>query len=162
MILQFPIGRESAMITPATNLKGTGFKQYINQLKLLLKVFLYPPVIYSGFCWGIQNALLTFYLTVEDDQYYDPPYSYGNIAVGLMNIPCLIGAIICFALFQIISRYIWLKGIKEFRKLNIDYGFIATGYYRPVGLIWQLVQIKCGAGFLLILGLFWFWVWLCW
>ena len=89
------------MITPATNLKGTGFKQYINQLKLLLKVFLYPPVIYSGFCWGIQNALLTFYLTVEDDQYYDPPYSYGNIAVGLMNIPCLIGAIIgCFCRYS--------------------------------------------------------------
>ena len=148
------------MITPTTNLKGTGFKQYINQLKLLLKVFLYPPVIYSGFCWGIQNALLTFYLTVEDDQYYDPPYSYGNIAVGLMNIPCLIGAIIgCFlqVLFQIISRYIWLKGIKEFRKLNIDYGFIATGYYRPVGShivavgtdqVWSWVPTYIGLGFI--------------
>ncbi|RCK60509.1 Protein HOL1 [Candida viswanathii] len=89
--------KRTAMITLASNLKGTGIKQYFVQLKLLLKVFLYPPVIYSGLCWGIQNALLTFYLTVEDDQYYDPPYSYGNIAVGIMNVPCLIGAVIgCF------------------------------------------------------------------
>ena len=154
------------MITPATNLKGTGFKQYINQLKLLLKVFLYPPVIYSGFCWGIQNALLTFYLTVEDDQYYDPPYSYGNIAVGLMNIPCLIGAIIgCFA--GTLSDYFTIylaKGIKEFRKQNIDYGFIATGYYRPVGSYccsWYRSSVELGS-YLYWAWVYWFWVWLCW
>lgn len=89
--------KRTAMITLASNLKGTGLKQYFTRLRLLLKVFLYPPVIYSGLCWGIQNALLTFYLTVEDDQYYDPPYNYGDIAVGIMNVPCLIGAVIgCF------------------------------------------------------------------
>lgn len=89
--------KRTAMITLASNLKGTGLKQYFTRLRLLLKVFLYPPVIYSGLCWGIQNALLTFYLTVEDDQYYDPPYNYGDIAVGIMNVPCLIGAFIgCF------------------------------------------------------------------
>ena len=60
-------------------------------------------------------------------------------------------------LFQIISRYIWLKGIKEFRKLNIDYGFIATGYYRPRGAhivavgtdqVWSWVPTYIGLGFI--------------
>lgn len=88
---------EIKMITLSSNTKGTGFKQYLNQLRHLFRIFMFPPVIYSGLVWGIQDVLLTFYLTVEDDQYYDPPYNYGNVGVALMNVPCLIGAIIgCF------------------------------------------------------------------
>lgn len=86
-----------AFITPAVNLVGTGFKQYIERLLLLFRVFLFPPCIFSGFVWGIQSALLTFYLTVEDDDWYYPPYNYGNTGVALMNVPTLIGAVIgCF------------------------------------------------------------------
>lgn len=153
--------KRTAMITPATNLKGTGFKQYINQLKLLLKVFLYPPVIYSGFCWGIQNALLTFYLTVEDDQYYDPPYSYGNIAVGLMNIPCLIGAIIGCFFAGTLSDYFTIylakrnKGIQE-AEYRLWF-LLPPAIIAPVGLIlfavgtdqvWSWVPTYIGLGFI--------------
>lgn len=81
-------------ITPATNIKGYGFKQYCKQIKMIFRVFLFPPVILSGLMWGAQDAFLTFYLTTEDDQYYDAPWNYTNAAVAIMNVPCLIGAAI--------------------------------------------------------------------
>lgn len=83
-----------ACITPATNLKGWGIKQYFERLFLMLRVFWFPPVVLSGLLWGLQDAFLTFYLTTEDDQYYDPPFNLSNTGVALMNIPTLIGAII--------------------------------------------------------------------
>lgn len=81
-------------ITKNPNLKGTGFKQYLTQLKLMTKVFLFIPVIYGGLLWGMQDSLLTFYLTVEDDQYYNAPFNYSTNRVAMMNMPCVIGAII--------------------------------------------------------------------
>jgi MFS family permease len=85
------------LITPAPNLIGTGFKQYITRLVHTLKVFGFPAVIYSGIQWGAQDAWLTFYLTVEDTTWYDPPWNYGDAGVGIMNVPCIIGAVIgCF------------------------------------------------------------------
>lgn len=128
-----------AMITPATNLVGTGFKQYCKRLLLLFKVFLFPPTIFSGLVWGMQDALLTFYLTVEDDQYYDPPYNYGNTGVALMNVPCLIGAVIGCVYAGIVSDWftIWMakrnNGIQEaeFRL----YFLIIPAVLCPVGLI---------------------------
>jgi MFS family permease len=54
-------------------------------------------VIYSGIQWGAQDAWLTFYLTLEEDTWIGPPWNYGDAAVGLMNVPCIIGAVIgCF------------------------------------------------------------------
>ena len=86
-----------ALITPAKNLKGTGFKQYFARLYHVLRVFTFPAVWYSGLQWGAQDAWLTFYLTVIEDNWYDPPWNYSDAADGNMNIPCLIGAVIgCF------------------------------------------------------------------
>ncbi|CAK4034435.1 MFS-type transporter [Lecanosticta acicola] len=83
-----------ALITPAPNMIGTGLKQYFYRLFHTLRVFLFPAVLYSGLQWGSQDAWLTFYLTVEEDNYYDPPWNYSNQAVAIMNVPTLIGAII--------------------------------------------------------------------
>lgn len=111
--------RNVQLITPATNIIGTGFLQYCKRLRMLTRVFLYPPVIFSGLVWGIQDALLTFYITVEEDDYYNPPYNYTNKAVAIMNVPTLIGAIIGCVYAGIISDYasIWMakrnNGIQE-------------------------------------------------
>lgn len=83
-----------ALITPAPNMLGTGLRQYMQRLYHTLRVFLFPAVLYSGLQWGSQDAWLTFYLTVEEDNYYDPPWNYSNQAVAIMNVPTLIGAII--------------------------------------------------------------------
>lgn len=83
-----------ALITPARNLKGTGFKQYFARLWHVLRVFTFPAVWYSGLQWGAQDAWLTFYLTVIEDTWYGPPWNYSDAADGNMNIPCLIGAVL--------------------------------------------------------------------
>jgi MFS family permease len=86
-----------ALITPAPNIRGTGFKQYMARLWCTLRIFSFPAVIYSGLQWGGQDAWLTFYLTVEEDNWYDAPWYYSDAQVGVMNVPSLIGAIIgCF------------------------------------------------------------------
>lgn len=91
---RIPISKRIALITPASNLVGYGIKQYFSTLFNMLRVFWFPPVILSGVLWGLQDAFLTFYLTTEDDQYYDPPFNYSDTGVAIMNVPCLIGAII--------------------------------------------------------------------
>lgn len=83
-----------AIVTPSPLLKGIGFKQYCASLIQMLRVFTFPAVLYAGLQWGAQDAWLTFYLTVEEDNYYDDPWDYGETAVALMNIPTLIGAVI--------------------------------------------------------------------
>lgn len=83
-----------ALITPAPNMVGTGFKQYFRRLFNTLRVFYFPAVIYSGIQWGAQDAWLSFYLTVEEDNWYDAPWYYGDTAVAIMNVPTLIGAVI--------------------------------------------------------------------
>lgn len=130
---------EVKLITPGSNIKGTGFKQYLTQLKLLFRVFMFPPVIFSGLVWGIQDVLLTFYLTVEDDQYYDPPYSYSNVGVALMNVPCLIGAIIGCFFAGIVSDWftIWMarrnNGVQE-AEYRLWF-LLLPAVIAPVGLI---------------------------
>ncbi|KAH8705331.1 major facilitator superfamily domain-containing protein [Talaromyces proteolyticus] len=86
-----------ALITPASNLVGFGFRQYSTRLVHTMRIFSFPAVIYSGIQWGVQDAWLTFYLTVEDDNWSDAPWYYGDVGVGLINLPCLIGAVLgCF------------------------------------------------------------------
>lgn len=97
-----------ALITPAHNLKGWGFKQYWQHILINLKMFCFPGIILSGMIWGMQNVLLSFYLTTEDTFFYDPPYNYSNAGVALMNIPCLIGAVIGCIYAGTISDYIVL------------------------------------------------------
>lgn len=91
---QKPYWQRIAIITPATNLRGYGFKQYFRRLLHTLKVFTFPAVWYSGIQWGAQNAWLTFYLTVEQDTWYGPPWNYTDGEVGNMNIPTLIGSVL--------------------------------------------------------------------
>ncbi|OJJ46560.1 hypothetical protein ASPZODRAFT_66868 [Penicilliopsis zonata CBS 506.65] len=83
-----------ALITPSPTMVGTGFKQYYQRLYHTLRVFAFPAVLYSGLQWGAQDAWLTFYLTVEEDNWYDAPWFYTDAAVGIMNVPTLIGAAI--------------------------------------------------------------------
>ncbi|KAJ5481551.1 hypothetical protein N7475_000363 [Penicillium sp. IBT 31633x] len=83
-----------ALITPSPTLVGTGFKQYCRRMFHTLRVFTFPAVLYSGLQWGAQDAWLTFYITVEDDNWYEAPWNYSNTAVGIMNVPTLIGAVI--------------------------------------------------------------------
>lgn len=127
------------LITKAPNIVGTGFKQYMKRLIVLFRVFTFPPLIFSGLVWGMQDALLTFYLTVEDNQYYNPPFNYGNTGVALMNVPCLIGALIGCVYAGTVSDWftIWMakrnNGIQEaeFRL----YFLIIPAVLCPVGLM---------------------------
>ncbi|KAF2481463.1 major facilitator superfamily domain-containing protein [Neohortaea acidophila] len=82
------------IITPAPSMVGTGIKQYFGRLWHLMRIFTFPAVIFAGLQWGGQDAWLTFYLTIEEDNYYDAPWNYGNNAVAILNIPTLIGAVI--------------------------------------------------------------------
>ncbi|WPG97682.1 Hypothetical protein R9X50_00046200 [Acrodontium crateriforme] len=86
-----------ALITPAPNMVGTGLRQYFQRLWQSMRVFIFPAVLFSGLQWGAQDAWLTFYLTIEENNWYDAPWNYTDQAVAIMNIPTLIGATIgCF------------------------------------------------------------------
>lgn len=134
-----PYWKRIQLITPATNLKGWGVKQYVERLILMLRVFWFPPVVLSGILWGLQDAFLTFYLTTEDDQYYDPPFNLSDTGVALMNIPCLIGAVIGCFYAGVISDYFvsWMarrrNGILEAE----DYLYFLVGVFIacPIGLM---------------------------
>ncbi|KAI7493618.1 MFS general substrate transporter [Hortaea werneckii] len=82
------------LITPAHNLVGTGFKQYLVRLWETVKIFYFPAVMFAGLQWGAQDAWLSFYLTVEEDNWYEAPWYYTDAEVAIMNIPTLIGAFI--------------------------------------------------------------------
>lgn len=82
------------IITPAPNLSGTGAKQYLHRLWHTLRVFTFPAVWYAGLQWGLQNICLTFYLTVQEDWWYNAPWNYTQTEVGNMNLPTLIGSLI--------------------------------------------------------------------
>lgn len=81
-------------ITCASNLKGTGFKQYCKRMLLTARMLVFPAILFSGLQWGAQDAWLSFYLTLEEDDWVDAPWNYGDAADGIMNVPCLIGAVL--------------------------------------------------------------------
>ena len=83
-----------AIITPASNIKGTGFNQYMQRLLHTFRLFSFPSIIFSGLQWGAQDCWLSFYLTLEEDYWVDAPWNYSDAAVSLMNVPCIIGAFI--------------------------------------------------------------------
>lgn len=89
-----PYWQRIKIITLAPNIKGTGFKQYTSRLWHNLRIFGFPAVIYSGIQWGAQDAWLAFYMTVEQDNWREKPWSYSIVQAGLMNIPCIIGAVL--------------------------------------------------------------------
>ncbi|OWB59612.1 hypothetical protein B5S29_g472 [[Candida] boidinii] len=147
------------LITLADNIKGTGFKQYIKRLFGMLRVFWFPPVILSGLVWGAQDAFLTFYLTTEDDDYYDPPWNYSDIGVSLMNVPCVIGAVIGCLYAGIFSDYfvLWMakrNGGKQEAEYRLWFLF-AAAIFSPAGMLmfgigtdkeapWQLMYVGLG------------------
>ena len=91
---QKPYRQRIALITPSPTLIGTGLMQYIRRTYHTLRIFAFPAVIYSGLQWGAQDAWLSFYLTVEDDNWTSDPYNYGDAADAIMLVPTLIGAVI--------------------------------------------------------------------
>ena len=102
------------LITPASNLIGSGFKQYFSRLFYTLRIFTFPAVWYSGLQWGSQDAWLTFYLTLEEDIWTLPPTNYSTSQSGVMNIPCLIGAVIgCFWGGYLSDRFVYWRASKR-------------------------------------------------
>jgi MFS family permease len=98
---------------------GLGAKQYLTRLLHTLRVFSFPAVIYSGIQWGAQDAWLTFYLTLEEDNWTSDPYDYSDVGSGIMNVPCLICAVIgCFYGGYLSDKFVlWMAkrrgGIRE-------------------------------------------------
>jgi MFS family permease len=82
------------LITLAPNVRGTGFKQYFSRLFHTLRVFTFPAVWFAGLQWGSQDAWLTFYLTSESNNWTSSPWNYSTSALGIMDMPCLIGAVL--------------------------------------------------------------------
>jgi predicted small integral membrane protein len=128
-----------AVITPADNLVGYGFKQYLGRLWLILQAFSFPPVLFAGLCWGTQVSWLTFYSKSEGDTWVAPPWNYDNDQVAIMNVPNLIGALIGCYYSGYISEYfvLWMTrrngGVREaeFRL----YTMLIPGLISPVGMI---------------------------
>lgn len=131
--------KKIALFTPASNLEGWGIKQYFDLLFNMLRVFWFPPVVLSGILWGLQDAFLTFYLTTEDDQYYDAPFNYSSTGVSIMNVPCLIGAMVGCLYAGILSDkgVIWIAkrrgGIHE--PEDYLYFLILVFICSPVGMM---------------------------
>lgn len=128
-----------ALITPSRHVKGTGIKQYISMLRQFPRMFLFPAVIYSGVQWGAQDVWLTFFLTTEDETWYDPPYNYSDKAVGLMNVPSVIGAVIGCLFAGPFSDWFCLwcarkrSGLKEAE--DRLWFFVLPGIISPVGML---------------------------
>ncbi|VEU19987.1 DEKNAAC100446 [Brettanomyces naardenensis] len=113
-------------------------KQYFKLLFFNLKCLWFPPVLYAGVVWGIQMALLTFYLTTEDTELYLPPFNYSSEMVALMNIPCIIGSTIGCLYSGALTDYfiLWMarrrKGIVE-SEFRLYFAFL-SGIIGSVGL----------------------------
>ncbi|OAQ58315.1 major facilitator superfamily transporter [Pochonia chlamydosporia 170] len=90
-----------ALITTLATQKGKIRRKYAYSLYHTPQCFVLPAVIFAGIQWGAQLSYLSFYLTVENINYFQPPWSYGNVAVALMCVPCLIGLVlgIIYAIF---------------------------------------------------------------
>lgn len=87
-----PYGRRMALVTTSErNTTSSAFGDYVYFLRLMPRCFVFPAVLFGGFQWGLQSSLLNFYLTVENINYYGPPWNYDNVQVGVMNVPCIIG-----------------------------------------------------------------------
>lgn len=133
-----------AVITLADNIKGTGFKQFIKRFLLTVRVFLFPPVLYSGLQWGAQDAWLSFYIDTEEDLWTEDPFNYGDVACGLMNVPSLIGAIIGCLYAGLLSD--WFVRWMAKRNNNVMEAESRLWLMLPVAIINPLGLILFGAG----------------
>lgn len=112
---------------------------YIKLLYIPIRCLFFPPVIYAGLICGLQNAILTFYLTTEDTLLYDEPFNYSSSQVALMNIPCIIGSIIgCLYAGSLTDYFIlWMarkkNGIVE-SEFRLYFAFL-SGTIGAIGLL---------------------------
>lgn len=113
--IDIPVLRKSYLqrIKPVTVLsssKKTLMSGFVYRLRHSPRCFLFPAVLFSGLQWGAQITFLTFYLSVENVQYYAPPWNYGDKAVAIMAVPCLIGLLvgIIYASFFAEHFVVWM------------------------------------------------------
>lgn len=114
-------------------------RNYVKLLLFNLKCLWFPPVIFAGLIWGIQDAILTFYLTTEDTDLYYSPFNYSSERVALMNVPCIIGATIgCLYSGSATDYFIlWLarkKGGTVESEYRLYFAFL-SGIIGSVGLL---------------------------
>lgn len=83
-----------ALVTTSGPQKRNIPSDYIYRLWHTPKCFVLPAVIFAGVQWGAQLSYLSFYLTVENINYFQPPWNYGNVAVAIMCVPCIIGLVL--------------------------------------------------------------------
>ncbi len=97
-------------VTPALPSKQQLFRGFIYRLRHSPRCFLYPAVLFSGLQWGAQITFLTFYLSVEDVQYYAPPWNYSDKAVAIMGVPCLVGLLVGIIYASVFADYfvVWM------------------------------------------------------
>ncbi|ODV94617.1 hypothetical protein PACTADRAFT_34367 [Pachysolen tannophilus NRRL Y-2460] len=127
------------LITKASNIQNLGMNEYFQRLFNMLRVFWFPAVVVSGLVWGVQDAFLTFYLTSANIYMYKEPFNFSDMAVSLINIPCLIGATLgCiyagslsdyFAIFLAKKR----NGIQE-AEYRLYFIFLSA-IISPIGLV---------------------------
>lgn len=132
--MPFQLSKDPARRTPVELLK-----RYLRLLFVPARCMLFPPVVYSGIICGLQNAILTFYLTTEDTMLYDAPFNYSEKQVALMNIPCIIGSVIgCLYAGSMTDYFIlWMArkngGIVE-SEFRLYFAFL-SGTIGAVGLL---------------------------
>lgn len=132
---------------------------YFKLLTIPLRCFCFPPVIYAGLICGLQNAILTFYLTTEDTILSDAPFNYSETRIALMNVPCIIGSVIgCLYAGSMTDYFIlWMarkrNGIVE-SEYRLYFAFL-SGTIGAVGLLmfglgiqnnlnWRVIYVGLG------------------
>ncbi|KAJ6786200.1 hypothetical protein PWT90_04706 [Aphanocladium album] len=98
------------IVTPVSSSKRELLHGFVYRLRHSPRCFVFPAVLFSGLQWGAQIAFLTFYLSVEDVQYYAPPWNYSDKAVALMAVPSLIGLLFGIIYASVLADYfvVWM------------------------------------------------------
>lgn len=130
-------------IKPFREFKSDNYKKFIMHYFQLLTVpiqcFRLPPVVFSGCICGLQNAILTFYLTTQDTELYGPPFNYSETRVAIMNVSSIIGSSIgCIYAGSLTDYFIlWMarkhKGIVQ-SEYRLYFSFL-SGTIGAIGLL---------------------------
>lgn len=98
------------LVTPVSPSKQELLRGFVYRLRHSPRCFVFPAVLFSGLQWGAQIAFLTFYLSVEDVQYFAPPWNYSDKAVAIMGVPSLIGLLIGIIYASVLADYfvVWM------------------------------------------------------
>ncbi|KAJ3493982.1 hypothetical protein NLG97_g4378 [Lecanicillium saksenae] len=98
------------LVTPVSPSKRELLRGFCYRLRHSPRCFVFPAVLFSGLQWGAQIAFLTFYLSVEDVQYFAPPWNYSDKAVAIMGVPSLIGLLVGIIYASVFADYfvVWM------------------------------------------------------